>query len=155
MVCFLLLFWFSFNVQEGKLHGIVIFINNFLRSADGKQVSSVPGDVSEEGDALHFPVFLCSLLAAEFMLWELWNFSSLACTGDPRLLTYFAYASGIHAFFDRAVWMNLLMLWRVWYLKLVSRSDHEPEYFQELQWKKGGWCGGRYKVTKPVHHFKR
>lgn len=29
---------------------------------------SIPGDVSEEGDALHFPVFLCSLLAADFLL---------------------------------------------------------------------------------------
>lgn len=68
MVCFLLLFCFSFSTQEGKLHGVVILVNHFLRCAEGKQASSIPGDTSEEGDALAFPLFLCSLLAAEFIL---------------------------------------------------------------------------------------
>lgn len=67
MVCFLLVFCFSFNIQEGKLSRVVVFINHFLRCAEDKKASSIPGDVGEEGNALHFPVFLCSLLAAEFM----------------------------------------------------------------------------------------
>lgn len=63
MVCFLLVFCFSFNIQEGKLSRVVILINHFLRCAEIK-ASSIPGDGGEEGNALHFPVFLCSLLAA-------------------------------------------------------------------------------------------
>jgi len=65
-----------------------------LTCAEDKQACSIPGDMSEDA----FSSVLCLLLAAEFMLWELWNFSSLGCTGDPRLLTYFAYSSGIHFF---------------------------------------------------------
>lgn len=51
MVCFLLWFWFSFNIQEGKAHRVIKFINNFLRCAEDKQASSNAGDVSEEGYA--------------------------------------------------------------------------------------------------------